>query len=93
MYLSFNILLIGGEVSSVTAKMGRGVYADKLAGRGQEPPLRTRMWRGVKGLFFHQHPLPAAPEPNREPASLEQHRAGTRRYLRHTDDPGEEQHQ
>ena len=59
MFLSFNIVLIGGEVSSVVSKMERGAYEDELRprGGGTATSLRGRLWRLVKGLFVRQRPV------------------------------------
>jgi len=75
MYLSFNIVLIGGEVSSVVSKMERGVYDDELRPRGARPgvPMRTRLARTVKGLFVAQPPMETpAPAQDDAPASIQE---------------------
>jgi membrane protein len=80
MYLSFNIVLIGGEVSSVVSKMERGLYDPELRPHGGGPSvsMRTRLLRMVKGLFVPQRPVrqeaQAAPHavPHERPTSIQE---------------------
>ena len=81
MYLSFNIVLIGGQVSSSVAKMKRGMYDGELHPHRTRTSvsLRGRLWRMLKGLFVRQRP---AEEPlavhevthHNEPTSIQEAR-------------------
>jgi membrane protein len=66
-YLASNILMIGAEVSSTIMRYERGDFAAEFAGGPPGPPVTTRAFRGLKGLFVRQRhhvpaPAPARPE-------------------------------
>jgi membrane protein len=57
-YLACNIVMIGGEVTATMGRMLGGEYAAEFAAGPPGPPLTSRIWRALKGLFVrHGEPM------------------------------------